>query len=1286
MKISDLKKVNSSNITAAGPRYTPTLDPNAPNLEIVTLVRALEALGLTDKYRNKIIELEIGLEKAWKEASKKTQDLIPSATYKKLIISLKKLPNTKAGQTKKLLASIERYSLEISKILSTDTERLREEERTTEENSEQRRVIQSDLSSHRKFGSVIREVLTFTKSPKADLVKNNLMLLLGEWGTGKTHLLCDLTVQRMKRGLPTLFLLAIRLQGKTNPLESLCSMTGLASTPNQLLKAMNTLGYKSGGRALIIFDGINEGDKKAWKKHIKGIISLATRYKNVGIILSCRTPFDRHIFSKTSRKHFTQLFHNGFQEIEFDAQKAYFDHYGIPTPQVPLLTPEFSRPLFLKILCLTFSGKTSSTKSRWIKEIASGQKSMTKLFEDFVVHIGSSIESDFGLSSKTCWRILKGEKLGSGKVRGIAVLMADRVKDHIKPNEAVSVIKDITGNSESTVKAILNRMTTDGLLSEDIVWENGTPEDIIRMPYQRFSDHLVVRHLLKTHLNTTSETHIRRSFYKDRPLGKIFEIDRWGQSYKLSGLASAIMLEFPERVKNALPTTDRELVYYLPRARQLMTPFVDTFLEGALWRNKDSFSIQTDKIFDILLSHNNIEVNQKTFEVIVTIACRRGHPYSAEKLYEFLEKKGMAERDLSWSEYIRNSYEESVIHKLLDWIIHSDRPKANFEVAKNFITLVSLFLTTTDRSTRDRATKALVTLGVERPKALFKVLIKSLKFNDPYIPERLLAAAYGVLMRRWAFPSSEIKVSVGTFAREVYDNLFAKHAPYATTHILARDYALGILELALRIDNACLKRRSLKRLTKPFTYPKKKIPSPSRISEKSCKPADSAIDLDFGNYTIGRLVPGRGNYEFKHEGYKDILRQIKWRILNLGYSPDLFKDIDESIAMADYYRMQRQSEDKVDRYGKKYSWIAFFEAAGIQSDKGILSESYSSRISDCDIDPSFPEKLREWKPPLKKCFRGRLRSPRSWAVNGGVPSYDHLLIRQEVDNIDGPWVMVAGYISESAQSDSRRLFTFISPVLAIPSTISKLRYRFNTKEYPGNREIPEPWADYYTFAGEVPWSEKFCGESNEGKSSKRHMEDCFSGYKSVTVRKKASELSVSDMFRFTKPIMEDDPDTGDMTIKLTTNPEILPKYVDVPQYKSIPGIEVEIPYHRLSWESYHSTENQGGYADFLAPALCEFLNLRNKDNSQDLFDARGKQASIYRIFLADDSEFHRSHLLYIRKDLLEKYLRHTKQKLVWFIWGERDIKNDVLESIRSEMQDVWLSHKHIHMKMKVTRV
>ena len=45
--------------------------------------------------------------------------------------------------------------------------------------------------------------------------------------------------------------------------------------------------------------------------------------------------------------------HPGFGDAVFDACTAFFRHYGLEPPVGPLLEPELSSPLFLRVLCET---------------------------------------------------------------------------------------------------------------------------------------------------------------------------------------------------------------------------------------------------------------------------------------------------------------------------------------------------------------------------------------------------------------------------------------------------------------------------------------------------------------------------------------------------------------------------------------------------------------------------------------------------------------------------------------------------------------------------------------------------------------------------------------------------------------------------------------------------------------------------------------------------------------------------------------------------------------------
>src|SRR5262249_12331593 len=142
-----------------------------------------------------------------------------------------------------------------------------------------------------------------------------------------------------------------------------------------------------------------------------------------------------------------------------------------------------------------------------------------------------------------------------------------------------------------------------------------------------------------------------------------------GFRYEMPGLATAIMLEFPERVKRgAVPNQERELVFYLPRKNRLAAPLRDVFLEGLYWRSADSFTGATDRVLAFFLETDHEWTQHLAFEALFTLATRPGHPYSSERLWTYLIRKELAARDLTWSEFLRQSARDSSIHRLLEWV------------------------------------------------------------------------------------------------------------------------------------------------------------------------------------------------------------------------------------------------------------------------------------------------------------------------------------------------------------------------------------------------------------------------------------------------------------------------------------------------------------------------------------------------------------------------------------------------------------------------------------------
>lgn len=1273
--IETVYRCNHLNIKAAGPRYTPVVDPQAPNIKIDFLLESIHALSLSETYRSRILELRKDFEKKWNRVPNNIVVLFKGKKWEpsQLIQLLITLGSESPGHSSLTLTNINRAYTTCRSVLNEKYFELTDLQRKYAMSSEDYKKLQTEIDSITEAERCFVELRQFIESSSFDLIGNNCLFIKGEWGTGKTHLLCDITREYMLNDFPIAFALAHRLPGKKHLERNISEGIGATKTLVSLLKRLNSLGRKQNRRALLVIDGINEGHRTKWKQGLPNLLRTLKAYPNVGLVLSCRSTFEQRIVSSGSAKRMVEIIHTGFDEIEFDAQLEFFNYYQIPLPHVPLLTPEFSRPLFLKIMCESLSGLTRTLKSRKIEQIASGQKGMTKLLEDFVCKVGEKIERDFTLSAKTCWRIMKGGKsLLSEEECGIAPIMAKNLKDYVTPEQYRHIVMELSGiRNVSRLNKLCSRLITDGLLVEDSVWEKSGVIDVVRLPYQRFSDHLICRHLLDKFLSTTSTDSIKRSFYSNRPLGKIFKVVRSGNSYVMPGLASAIMLEFPERVKKRVSPDDRELVYYLPKKSRLIAPSVEVFFEGLLWRSADSFSKRTEDMMLQLLRVLKEGAQRNAFEALVSLGTRPSQQFSAQWLYNSLFPMTITDRDISWSEYLRKTGKASAVSKIFAWV-EGGANRIKPAIADNLIRLCSLMLTTTDRPLRDRATKSIVLLGSRAPKALFNVTKDTFSFNDPYVRERMMAAVYGVLMREWAFPSVELKNCIGEFARWIYDNMFGKRAPYATKHILIQDYALGVIELAIKIDSTCLDGRPLKYLKRPFSRHPSNIPEADQIDPNECAKANNAIHMDFENYTVGGLVDGRGNYNMEHQEYKNVLNRIKWRILDLGYNNSKFDEIEATITQPGGRVNQR---GKTDRYGKKYSWISYFEMCGTLADHGLLPDLKDDhRVADCDIDPSFPNLPKVWKPQLNPLFQRRYGSPLTWSVKGPTPSYEHLVLCEEIDGHPGPWVLLDGYIEENAprSNDPRHVYTFLRGLLTKPSHKKRIETNFHKIEYPGNTFIPDKGRDIHIYAGEIPWSKRYNIElyGNRQKKKIRDVQDAFELPILVRKRMKFSELDFLDQLQYSVR---------------TGAPER--KYVTVERHYNSPGVKIEMPVYTFGWEGHRSNENRTGSIVYLAPSICEFLNLKNRENSFDLVDEIGNVATLYREFKDGSVEknWGDSHLLYIRKDLLDRYLVSSKQEIVWTLWGERTFKLDLMNSIRDEARAIRVGHRNVHkqfIKMK----
>lgn len=631
---------------------------------------------------------------------------------------------------------------------------------------DQSRYAQDHVHS---LGTALSQLRGLLNGSATQLANNPALLVAGAAGRGKTHLLCDIAAKRLQDGRPTILALGESFN-QEDPWGQLIRMQGLTCDLNEFLGSLEAAAQASNSRALILIDALNEGEGKVlWSKHLAGMLSLLKRRPWIGIALTVRTSYERLVVpSSVDAKQLVRTEHYGFADHEYQATKTFFAYYGIAQPTVPLLVPEFQNPLFLSIFC-------KAVANSGLKQLPKGIQGITALYEFFLTSVEEKLSKperlDFDPQTRPVHKA----------VNLMLERMLTKVTSWLPREDTKSLINPLvatTGGYEST---FFRNLVSEGILAEDCFYDSaGNPTEGVRFSYERFSDHLTATFLLEKHLATKSPT---ASFAKDAPLGSLLKDAHTAASH--GGLIEALSIQVPERV-------GRELVELAPHA-QRFTTVVNAFVDSIPWRNPTAFGDGTSSFINSVVSRHE-DTFYSFLNAMLTIAPVPEHPYNAERLHRLLSRYKMPDRDAWWGPYLYRMYgDHSAIDRLVDWALLIKDAKS-YDPRATFLAAVALswLLASSNRFLRDRATKALVSLLTGRLDILASLLDAFKDVDDVYVLERLYAVAYGSAMR------SPKDTHLGPLANKIYDRVF--NAAEVPPHILLRDYARGVIELALHLQ------------------------------------------------------------------------------------------------------------------------------------------------------------------------------------------------------------------------------------------------------------------------------------------------------------------------------------------------------------------------------------------------------------------------------------------------------------------------------------------------------
>jgi hypothetical protein len=183
--------------------------------------------------------------------------------------------------------------------------------------------------------------------------RGGALLITGPAGIGKTHSVCDGALKRAPNRERSILLHGQRFRSGT-AWEQIRAQIGLGSdwSAEAVLDALDAAAETSGKPLIVFIDAINESQpRQQWLTELPVLLSSMRTHPNLRVCITCRSGFVEQVVQ--DGVEIARFEHPGFAGIEFDACQSFFRHYDLEPPLGPLFDPEFSNPLFLKLICKT---------------------------------------------------------------------------------------------------------------------------------------------------------------------------------------------------------------------------------------------------------------------------------------------------------------------------------------------------------------------------------------------------------------------------------------------------------------------------------------------------------------------------------------------------------------------------------------------------------------------------------------------------------------------------------------------------------------------------------------------------------------------------------------------------------------------------------------------------------------------------------------------------------------------------------------------------------------------
>lgn len=774
----------------------------------------------------------------------------------------------------------------------------------------------------------IPKLLAFTEE-EALLLQKNILILRGDAGTGKSQLLANVAKKGAEEGQPVVLLLGQAFLSEDSILKEIPCQLGLSCSLNELLDILEGYGEQNGRPALLLIDALNESvHRKIWHVGLPQLVSMVELRPYIRLIATVRSGYEQTVLNdglqdKIKRGEIARLTHYGFADESVEAVQEFLNYYSVPFSPEYYLRSEMSNPLFLTLFCETYSGK------------------------------------DCDITSLLDMIILKGDREAQDAIRfdGSTPLLI-----HLLDEFAAKRLASRSGVISETEIYQFEFWNTYGLSTKKVLYlqalkrfgiiisyvKNGEEYDYLA--YNLLDDFACAKAIFKKYSGEEQIRDFIRNDFLEIKNGKIHGNVEYGIFTMICNL---YVQKFGKECAFLLDEVE---------ASREKERLANCYIEGYFWRKKE---LVNRAYFLEFTRKHRLEV-ETVWPVLIECAPKEGHPLNAYFLHEILKGKPLNHRDRIWTTYINQLCDDDCrIWNLIQFAASGGNLHSlSSESAKLLLVLLTWFLASSHRLLRDTASKAMIEILKNHFEIAHELLGLFEEVNDPYVVQRLYGVIFGACMKRTA----QCRAEYAALASYIVKTVFEKDLVYPD--ILMRDYARLIVERYLFEFSDQEMERKAEAIRPPYRsepIPKVKPVAFSYSGNKNdgvCWIAQSmSPDIrdcgpglygDFGRYVFQAAVTDFDGIDLPNLYYyvMEFIRET------LGYRNDIFGAYDTNSARP---FSDRHNIKKLERIGKKYQWIAFYNILARLSDNNSLKDWNGAVIKY--TGPWYPS-VRDFDPTL----------------------------------------------------------------------------------------------------------------------------------------------------------------------------------------------------------------------------------------------------------------------------------------------------------------------------------